>query len=279
MRFKKIYIEIQNTCNLQCQFCIQNQRKPKAMTLNEFSFIISQIKPYTNYVYLHVMGEPLMHPQLPAFIALCNQENIHVNITTNGTLLKDRIMDLEKLDIRQLNISLHSYEEHHQKNYLQDIIGSVRRLSNTYVAYRLWSMKNGVLKEKDKNMLTALADAYHINITPEMIISKTSIKLQDKIFINFDEVFQWPSLQNPFLSDFGTCHGFLNMCAILSDGTVVPCCLDSLGDAALGNIHEQSFREILENDNAQTFLHHMKQHKLTQELCCKCSYRLRFNKE
>ena len=58
----------------------------------------------------------------------------------------------------------------------------------------------------------------------------------DHLHLNLESVFQWPSLQHPYVSDYGRCLGMMQMCAILSDGTVVPCCLDSRGDAALGNI-------------------------------------------
>ena len=59
MRFKRIYIEITNQCNLKCSFCIQNQRKSKYLSINDFSYILDELRPFTDYIYLHVLGEPL----------------------------------------------------------------------------------------------------------------------------------------------------------------------------------------------------------------------------
>lgn len=278
MRFKKVYIEIQNTCNLNCSFCIKNTRPSKRMTYEEFSHIIHEIKPYTNYVYLHVMGEPLLHPCLKDFIKLCEQEGIYVNITTNGTLLKDCIDELKNTNIRQMNISLHSYQDHQQENYLNDIIKSVQLLPNSYISYRLWSMNQGDLNEEDEFLLGQLTEAYQVEYRLQDVVPGSSIKLKDHVFINFEEVFEWPSLQQAKISNFGTCQGWTNMCAILSDGTVVPCCLDSKGDINLGNIFNESFVSILNTSKSSLIFNQMKQHHLNEELCQRCTYRLRFDK-
>lgn len=50
MSFKKIYIEITNNCNLNCSFCVHNQRKNKYMTLEEFKIILSKLKGHTKYL-------------------------------------------------------------------------------------------------------------------------------------------------------------------------------------------------------------------------------------
>lgn len=279
MRFKKVYIEITNTCNLKCPFCIQNQRPAKVMSIAEFSHILEEIKPYTNYVYLHVMGEPLSHPQLPEFLAICAKMQIFVNITTNGTLLKKRIEDIKSLPIRQLNISLHSYAVHHQKEYIKNVVECAKQLSNTYISYRFWCLRQHDMNADDRLMLQEVGACYERDIHEEAIKPHMSIKLHDKTFISFDEVFTWPALQNPFVSHRGNCRGFMDMCAILSDGCVVPCCLDANGVMKYGNIFETSFSDILQQARTKQFCHHMRKQELIEPLCQHCSYRLRFQKE
>lgn len=92
MRFKKIYIETTNLCNLNCDFCIKNRRKKEIMTIQNFKIILSKIKNYTNYIYLHILGEPLLNPKLNEFILLASNEGFNINITTNGYLI-DKIKD------------------------------------------------------------------------------------------------------------------------------------------------------------------------------------------
>lgn len=271
MRFKKIYIEITNTCNLSCPFCIQNSRKPAYMNFNQFNHILQEIKPYTHYIYLHVLGEPLMHPDLENFLQLAFDNHFHVNLTTNGTLLKNSLPVLLKAKaLRQINISLHSFPQ--IDNYLENVFecGDILSENNVYVSYRMWTMD----KNEDPNMnKTILAIQNHYNCT--LVDMKNSVKLKDHCFISFDTTFEWPSLSNTFISDQGTCQGFRHMCAILVDGRVVPCCLDSKGEAVLGNIFEEPFNDIL--DKNQKILQDFSNHKMSLELCKKCSYRLRFD--
>ena len=86
--YKKIYIEIINNCNLNCNFCSKVTRPRKFMSKEEFEIILKKIKDYTDYIYLHVKGEPLLHPQLIEMLKLTEKYNLKVNITTNGTIFK-----------------------------------------------------------------------------------------------------------------------------------------------------------------------------------------------
>lgn len=272
MRFKKIYIEITNTCNLSCPFCIQNSRKPSCMNVDEFRHILQEIRPYTHYIYLHVLGEPLMHPDLEAFLQLAKEYGFHVNLTTNGTLLNKSLPVLLKASaLRQINISLHSFPQ--IENYLENVLkcGDALSKNNVYVSYRMWTMD----LNQDPNMnitLTKIQDHYDCTFDEK----KHSVKLKDHCFISFDKSFEWPSLSNEYVGEKGTCQGYRHMCAILVDGSVVPCCLDSKGEAVLGNIFKSSFADIL-NKNIK-LLDDFSHHKMTLELCQKCSYRLRFEK-
>lgn len=276
MRFKKIYIEITNTCNLSCAFCVQNSRAPKRMSVEEFSYVLSQVKPYTKYVYLHVLGEPLSHPELEQILLLCEEAGIQVNMTTNGTLLKSREELLQKAAIRQLNISLHSFPQHLQERYLEEaiMVGKALAKKKTYVSYRLWALKNQQLPEEARMILDTLSKAYEVSIDQ---IQSGTLRLHDYTFLHFEEVFEWPSLQHPMVSDQGYCLGMKQMCAILSDGSVVPCCLDSKADICLGNIFETPFQELIESKRAQQMVQSFQCQHASEALCKRCSYRLRFD--
>ena len=96
------------------------------MTIQNFKIILSKIKNYTNYIYLHILGEPLLNPKLNEFILLASNEGFNINITTNGYLI-DKIKDNK--NIRQVNISLHSFDVKYNvelKKYLNNIFDSVK---------------------------------------------------------------------------------------------------------------------------------------------------------
>ena len=281
MRFKKVYIEITNSCNLKCSFCIQNDREPKYMNVEQFTHVIQEIKPYTSYVYLHILGEPLSHPHIKEILAICEQANMYVHITTNGTLLHQKKEVLYNSKIRQMNISLHSFKEHKHIS-LDDYLSHVFEVSEhlaatgTYISYRLWNMKNKKLDEETMQLLKKVQEHYKLCIESEDILVRKSILLTERIYLNFEEVFQWPSLSNTYVSDKGRCLGLKTMCGILSDGRVVPCCLDSKGDITLGNIFTTPFKRIVEDTRTVKMLRGFEQQKVIEELCQHCSYRLRF---
>lgn len=278
MKFKKIYIEITNVCNLQCSFCAKNQRLPAFMSVEQFTYILQQIKPYTSYVYFHVLGEPLMHPELVTLLELANAHGFYVNITTNGTLLKEQLNVITGR-IRQCNISLHSKPNEdgcHSTTYLQDCLtcGDVLAEHGTYVSYRFWNKKQGSMDEESKQMLAQLADHYEID---DLLYE--NVKLAERRFLHFEEQFLWPSMELPIQETKGTCYGMRNQCGILVDGSVVPCCLDSLGTCTLGNIFETPFASLLQKPRVSAMRTGFQQHSLIEPLCQRCGYRTKFEGE
>ena len=55
------------------------------LTLDEFRFLANRIRGYTDYLYFHLMGEPLQHPLLEQLLAEASLMGFKVMITTNGT--------------------------------------------------------------------------------------------------------------------------------------------------------------------------------------------------
>ena len=64
--------------------------------------------------------------------------------------------------------------------------------------------------------------------------------------------------------------------AVLSDGTVVPCCLDHEGDLALGNLLGQELEEILASPRARALYDGFSRRRPAEELCRRCGYAARF---
>lgn len=108
---KKAYVEITNRCNLACSFCPKTKRAPRTMSAQEFDLILSRLEGYVQYVYLHVMGEPLLHPELTTLFALAKARDMKICITTNGTLLQKRSDELLAAEsLHKISVSLHSFE-------------------------------------------------------------------------------------------------------------------------------------------------------------------------
>ena len=286
-RFKKIYVEITNSCNLKCSFCPENKREKLFMRLNEFENIIKQIKDYTNLIALHVKGEPLLHPDLEKILKICEENDILVNITTNATLLEKNVdMLIASKAVRQLNLSLHSINKNENtdiynfEQYIQSVFNATRKIlkeSKIIISYRLWNLEN--IEENSENyyILNALGTAFSVDSLNEIAKKEKFVKLAENAFLNQDLEFIWPSLENEIISEDGTCWGLRNQVAILANGDVVPCCLDGEGCINLGNICEKSFEEILNSEYAKEFIKAFEENKVIHNLCKRCGFREKFN--
>lgn len=260
--FKKIYVEITNNCNLNCDFCIGNKRDKKFIDLDTFNTLLGKLEGYTKYLYFHVMGEPLLHPKINELIDMASKK-FNINLTTNGFLI-DRIKDNK--NIRQVNISLHSYDDKYKislEEYINKIFDAADELSKTtYIDYRMWV--DNVNKDKVINMLE---EKYNVTIG-----DSKSIKLADNVYYDVEEEFVWPSLDNDYYEEVGSCMGTRSYIGVLVDGTVVPCCLDSNGDIKLGNIYESSLEDIVNSDLFKSMNEGFKNNKKIHPMCKHCNF-------
>ena len=274
-KFKKIYIEITNICNLNCSFCSKVEKPKRTMTKEEFTHILSEIKPYTDNIYLHVKGEPLLHPNLIDFLHIAEEHNIKVNLTTNGVLFPRKVNELAKCNsLQKINFSLHS--ENNVPNYLEDIFNSVENLKDKTIIYRLWTLQNGKFDEKSTKTVEKIIDYYKLSPeTVEKIYNENNVKITPTIYVDKDNEFEWPD-DNKEETTNGFCMALKTQIAILVDGTVVPCCLDSNGKINLGNIYTDSFESIVNSKRCQDLKKSFQDRKPCEKLCLSCTYKNRF---
>ncbi|UHA71892.1 radical SAM/SPASM domain-containing protein [Paenibacillus sp. 481] len=286
--FKKVYIEITSVCNLACTFCPPTERTKNFIKLDTFNNILDQIKPHTNHIYLHVKGEPLLHPKIDELLDASHAKGFKVNITTNGTLItKNRHKLLGKPALRQMNFSLHSFDGHigseNREKYLREILDFVRDAAehNVIFSFRLWNLTQdnmtNVERQRNRETLEVLEQEFNLDFKiEEKVVPGSGVKIADRVYLNQDHEFQWPSLRAPEDDGKGFCHALRSQAAVLVDGTVVPCCLDGEGVINLGNVHETSFSEIVEGERANNLFYGFSRREAVEELCRKCGYRQRF---
>lgn len=275
-RFAKVYIEISNICNLKCSFCPGTTRQPKRMNIDEFITVLTKIKDYTDYIYFHLLGEPLCHPDLEAFLSLAEEMNFKVIITTNGTLIeKCKDILLKSNSHYKTVISLHSFEANDNKisfeKYLDDCFSYAKTAENKkIVVLRLWN--NGGKDSMNDEILSVLENYF----PKPWIEERNGIRIGEKIYIQFGDKFDWPTLENDSINENVFCYGLRDQIGILADGTVVPCCLDSNGDINLGNIFEKDMKEIINSPKAQNIYNGFSNRNACEELCKRCSFVRKF---
>ncbi len=285
MKLDRIYIEITNKCNLTCSFCPTLGRELHSMSTDDFKKIIVQCAPITNQVFLHVMGEPLSHPNFPEIIELCQGTNVPVQITTNGTVLsQERLKVLTNPIIRQINFSLQALSDNFPDEPLEKLLTPVlegcRFLQENnpklYINLRFWNTD----ESSNNTELDIIERFYNVTFNRRVEVgSIKSKKIGDRLYLHFDTRFVWPDLSNECRGDKGTCHALKSQIAILSDGTVVPCCLDRNGLMDLGNALNEPLDKILNSERAKAIRSGFDRGKLVEELCQHCGYSLRFAKK
>ena len=276
MRFAKVYIEISNLCNLSCRFCPGTKRPKGRMDLERFSSILEKLKGYTEFVYFHLMGEPLLHPDLPQFLDVAGKMGFKVILTTNGTLLESRKeLLLSSPAVHKVNISLHAFEANDLsvpfEAYVDGCLNYGKAAEgNKLTVFRLW---NSGGEDKQNGLLLQRLEAVFPKPWKD---SRKGTQLAPKVYLEPGEKFDWPDLSAPEEEGPYFCYGLRDQIGILWDGTVVPCCLDHEGDIPLGNILTQNLDEILQSDRAKAIYEGFSKRAAAEPLCRRCGYARRF---
>ena len=273
--YSRVYVEITNICNMACSFCHGHSRESRQMSQAEYARVLAQLEGKTQYIYHHLMGEPLLHPLLPRFLRMAHEAGFHSMITTNGTLLDRRGDALLAEGLHKINVSLHSFEgsspEAHRQ-YLQKAVDFARKAegSGTRVSLRLWN--NGFDRGKNQTVLDFFREAF-----PEPWTENTrGYRIRDGLFLEWGDRFAWPDRTATPGDDQLSCRGLGDHFGILCDGTVVPCCLDSDGVIALGNVFREDLSDILASPRAQAIVQGFRRHKAAEDLCRRCGYARKF---
>lgn len=278
---RKAYLEITNICNLSCTFCHKTARTPRSLTEAEFDTLTDRLVGIP-YLYFHLMGEPTLHPLLPRFIEIAKRKGFLPILTTNGSLLKKKgELLLENLP-HKVSISLHAPAANPafaDAAYLSTCIDFARRAAERgcIIALRLWNLGSAE-EESNEPILETLHAAFPGEWTP--VRRGNGFVLSEKLFLEWGEQFDWPDPAAPALPEDAPlfCHGLRDQIGILSDGTVVPCCLDADGTLALGNLFESTLDEILSSPRARSIYDGFTRRRGVEELCRRCGYARRFGR-
>ena len=246
------------------------------MTLEEFDTILDKLDGITEYVYLHVMGEPLTHPELAAFIDLAGEKGYKCAITTNGTLLKSRKAELLASKVYKINISVHSFESGTDEEYLSYLnscfdFADEASKKEILTVLRLWN--RGHDGGRNLDTLAILREKFKGEEWKE---GAGGVRIRHRLHLEWGDRFEWPDVECDDLGDDVFCHGLGDHFGILVDGRVIPCCLDREGVIELGNAYTDDLNTVLTSARAEKIREGFRCKKAKEELCRKCGYARRF---
>jgi radical SAM protein with 4Fe4S-binding SPASM domain len=286
-RFKKVYLEIGNKCNLQCTFCPPVERPDHRMEEASFRKTLAQVKPHADMVCFHLMGEPLGHPNFINFVNIAAEQEVPVEITTNGTLLNEaNELALLNPTIRQVNFSLQSFMDNFPNASVDSYLARIFKFTQNafikrpdlYINYRLWNLSASDNEDtSNTKLLEQIESTFAVSINRRIDARLQKSKhLLNRLYIHYDTRFEWPGHTPEQSRNQGTCHGTRSHVGILSNGTVVPCCLDKEANIALGTLQTQAFEEIINSDRLTQMRSGFEKNVLVESFCQSCQFATRF---
>ena len=279
--FERIHVQITTACFLRCRFCPSGALNARHvhMPLGFFESVCEQVRDKTRLLALHLLGDPLCVANLGDYLDCAHAHGLRVELTTAG-LHTERLPDLTHPALRQLNFSLTSFvgnggaDVASLRAYLAPLIAICeQKPKDLFINLRFWDKENALFP----HVVAILAE--HFTMSPLDSRRKSGagrIRLRERVFLCPDSLFVWPSMRNPIFQHSGTCYGLRSHIGILTDGRVVPCCLDYAGALCLGSLQHSALELILQSPRAQAIKGGFERGQLVEELCKHCGYIQRF---
>jgi len=289
VKFYKVFIELTNICGLKCSFCPTKDINNEIMSLELFEKTISQLPPFTKEIATHIMGDPLVLSNLSKYLDIIYKYNLKALITTSGYYISKHNLELfSHPSIKQINISLNSFNKNSMPISLDEYLEPIFRVieykrdncRDKFINLRIWNLDEDMSEiEFNREVFAKISNRLNIELDIDKIYQERpkNIRLEYKTLLHFDTYFEWPSLNNQIYGD-GTCQGLSSHFGVLSNGDVVPCCLDGDGIMKLGNVNDTLIKDILESKKSKSIIDGFKNDIAVEELCQKCSYKDRFKK-
>ncbi|XNZ31411.1 radical SAM/SPASM domain-containing protein [Helicobacter pylori] len=278
--FKKIYIELSDICGLQCSFCPNPKNIRGVMPLELFEKICKEAATLTPIITLHVLGDPCKLKNLNHYLSTAKRFSLKVDLVTSGVYLHNFETLLQDA-IYQISISLDAGLDNHNKlnqhRYIQKILEfchyKCEKNSEVFLNLRI---QDSTL-EKHQNLIKPFLESFEC-VSLETLKSQGRARLFKKSFLNIQKTFKWPNLNapNPLNQESKTpyCYGLIKQIAILSNGVVVPCRMDTQAHINLGDLNHTPLKDILNSQKAMAIKTHFLKGEALELLCKNCSYPL-----
>ncbi len=270
----KLTIDIGNVCNLKCPLCPtgrgDNSSAKGLMKIEPFKKVIDEMGSYLTKLELYNWGEPLLNKDLIAMVRYAKAKNIPVSISTNLNIMDEKIAeDLISTNIDKIFISFdgaspETYSKYRVGGDFQKVLSNIRLLQGA--------------KKRLKNRYTRLILLFHVfrhneheietirqltrSLGIELRINKMRTDMGKEIFERVAESIErdkdWIP-ENPKYSAFDlvkkekrkpmTCRQLWTTTVVNWEGSILPCCAVYSERYAFGNIFEEPFMKIWNNQN------------------------------
>lgn len=129
---RNVDVEITNRCNALCTFCPRDKMPPLGRMKSEvFDQVLARLVEYdkNSWISFAGFGEPVMHPELPAFVAKASALGFKTGINTNAALLdQEKAHALLDAGLSQITFNVAAIDEDYEELYSLDFQETLKNI-------------------------------------------------------------------------------------------------------------------------------------------------------
>ncbi len=289
-------VEPTNHCNLKCPECpsgLGALTRPLGMlSVDDFKIIIDQIKDTGFYVQLYFQGEPYINKNLPEMIKYAQSRNIYISISTNGHYVNEKtVNNIVENAPDKLIFSMDGLDEESYRNYrvggsfkkADDGLRMLIKKRNELGKQKPFVEFQFIVMKQNEHLLDDVIK-YGNDVGVDKVVFKTMQVSSYENALHFLPTNQKYSRYKINNGSFNIknklkdhCFALWRTSVITWDGTVVPCCFDKDANFALGELNENSMKDIWTSEPYQNFRQGVLNSRKGLSMCSNCTEGLKIN--
>lgn len=285
-----ISIEPTTACNLRCPECPSGLRsftRPTGMMKKElFESVISQLAPTLSYLIFYFQGEPYLHPHLLDMVCEASQKKIYTATSTNAHYLTDEAAKktvesgLDRLIISIDGTEQETYQSYRVGGKLDKVIEGTKNIlrwkkelksKTPHVIFQFLVVRQNEHQIEEVKALAKTLGVDEVKLKTAQIYDFENgselIPVNEK-YSRYKKNGNGFSIKNGLLDE---CWKMWHSCVITWDGKVVPCCFDKDAHFVLGDLNQNSFKEIWEGEKYNAFRNSLFTSRSEIEMCRNCT--------
>lgn len=284
-------IEPTTSCNLRCPECPSGLRsftRPTGMlSVSLFSKVVDELADSLFYLTFYFQGEPYLHPDFLPMVSLAKSKGIYTATSTNAHYLSDDMArktvesGLSRLIISIDGTTQETYEAYRVGGKLSKVIEGTQRIvhwkkqlrsATPHVIFQFLVVRPNEHQIEEVKELAKELGVNEVRLKTAQIYDYQQgsplIPKQDR-YARYQEtapgVFE---IKNKWLNH---CWKMWHSCVMTWDGRIVPCCFDKDAHYVMGEIQQQSFREVWYSAAYQDFRRKLQVARSSIEMCKNCT--------
>ncbi|MGZ3911108.1 MAG: SPASM domain-containing protein [Flavisolibacter sp.] len=287
-----ISFEPTTSCNLRCPECPSGLRafsRPTGMLKKDFfSETIDQLHRELTYLVFYFQGEPYLNPDFLDMVAYAVSRKIYTATSTNAHYLNDKNArrtvesGLDRLIISIDGTTQETYQQYRVGGQLHKVLEGARNIvkwkkelnsKKPFVIFQFLVVRHNEHQIEEVQQLARetgvdqvrlkTAQVYDYENDPNQLIPTLAKYSRYKKDRQGKMVFKGNNANH--------CWRLWHDPVITWDGNVVPCCFDKDALHKLGDLKQQSFRELWHNKEYRHFRSQVLQSRKNIDICANCS--------